>query len=286
MNSTLGLPPRTRGRIANSPESTPSAQPPHRRVVVGGRGDVIKTALGFLAAAGVVALVASRSRASSNEVSGTTSGAFMGGPANLAPVELDTSTPDEIAQTPWWSPDDFRRLAGVALSLRMDPEDLLKVLASESGLNPHATNNSGGPKTAVGLNQLTPITNSIVGITELERQQIPLMPVAWQLEYMRRYFAGLPYTKRGGAYPNAGVIYTANFAPNKLLGGISPDRVLYTHGVDGAAYDLNKSLDFGQKGSITMGDMTTQAERVTNHKLYQTAVSRLRKALAQQPLVA
>jgi hypothetical protein len=191
----------------------------------------------------------------------------------------DTSTPQEKAGTPAWKPADFRQLASIARSFGMNPEDLLAVLYSESGLDPTARNPAGSlAPIAIGLNQLTSAANSLVGITEAQRITLSSQPVSYQLELVRRYFAGLPYTKNGGTYPRGGIIYTANFAPNKLLAGTDPSNVLYTQGVDGASYDLNSALDFGNKGYITIGDMDTQVNNVKNRAGYQLALSRLKKS--------
>jgi len=211
-------------------------------------------------------------------IGGSLAAIFFGKKVYAYVFEKDTSTPEEIAATPAWKPSDFRKLAAIAKSFGMNPDDLEAVLYSESGLDPKAKNPAGASNPiAIGLNQLTNAANELVGITENERINLANQSVDYQLELVRRYFAGLPYTKNGGTYPRGGLIYTANFAPNKLLGGTDPDRVLYTKDVDGASYDLNSALDFGGKGYITIGDMDTQVENIKRRPGFALALSRLHK---------
>jgi hypothetical protein len=194
-------------------------------------------------------------------------------------VGYDTSTAEEKAASPAWKPADFRQLVSIARSFGMASDDLLAVLYSESRLDPTAKNPSGSTHPiAIGLNQLTSVANSIVGITEDQRISLDQQPVSFQLELVRRFYAGLPYTQKNGDYSRAGIIYAANFAPNKLLAGSSPSNVLYTQGVDGDSYDLNASLDVGGKGYINVGDMDVQINKVKNSSGYKLALSRLKKS--------
>jgi hypothetical protein len=221
-----------------------------------------KTALMFGGGALLaLAFVASRSSASGT-VTGTTSGARV--------------PPPEPQGYVWgyWTADDFRTLASIARTLKMKPADLLMVLASESGLDPRATNpaNSSNP-IAAGLNQLTSAANASVGITEAERLMIPKLPVSMQLPLVYRYFASLPYTKAGNTYGSAGVVYAANFAPARIGSG-TDDQVLYSQD-EGDPYELNKSLDRDGKGTITIGDMNRQLAAVAGRSLYKTARANL-----------
>ncbi|MFI5299415.1 MAG: hypothetical protein ACHREM_15085 [Polyangiales bacterium] len=216
-----------------------------------------RTAWLMIGGGACVALIAVGSRASAGSSSGASS------PANAG------ARPPQYV---WgaWTAEDFQQLAQIARALRMQPADLLAVLASESGLDPHRTNpaNSDNP-TATGLNQLTSMANDSVGITEAQRRYVRYLPVSEQLPLVYKYFASVGYTKAGKVYPNASTIYAANFAPNRIGSG-SDDQVLYRR-EEGAPYEENKSLDREGKGTITIGDMTRQLDAVRSRSLYKTA---------------
>lgn len=190
-------------------------------------------------------------------------------------------TAEDIAKTPEWSDADFTTLAAAAKRLRMNPADLLLVLASESGLHPWAKNPSdSSAPVAVGLNQLTSVANSSAGISEAQRLALPSKSVAEQLPIVEHYFASVPWTRAGRPYPHAGVVYEANFAGGKMMTvGTAPDAVLYTEAADPGAYNGNRGLDTAGKGYITVGDLIEQMRRVSGRDVYQAGLARLRYAM-------
>jgi hypothetical protein len=183
------------------------------------------------------------------------------------------------ALTSAWTDDDLVTLAEIARKNRiLDPDYLLRVLASESGLLPNAAyRDSSGYPVAVGLNQLTSVANGVVGITEEERKDIPNWSVSEQLPLIDKMFAAQPWNKAGHDYDSAAAVYEANFAPGRMLSrGTSYDTKLYEQGVDGAAYDQNKGLDYDKKGYITVGDLARRLDFVATLPTYQEALGRLR----------
>lgn len=197
--------------------------------------------------------------------------------------EMDDSQAQKL--TPAWTDDDFRKLSKIAVGNRQNPADLLLILTSESGLNPKAVNRrSDGFPIAVGLNQLTSAANSLVGITEEERQDLVNKSVDYQLDLVNKFFSGLQWTKSGKSYDNAGVIYEANFAPGRMTSrGTSLDTVLYDTG-DGVAYTQNKQLDKAGKGKITVGDLVEYMRTVSEKAVYSAALQRLRAATGDDSL--
>lgn len=185
-----------------------------------------------------------------------------------------------------WGASDWKELAAIAGRLRMNPADLLLVLTSESRLDPTAVNPRGSSHpTAVGLNQLTSAANGTVGITEDTRLKVPSMDVSDQLPLVERYFRGIDWFKTGKSYPDAGVVYEANFAPAKMARGMSSDTVLYTK-EDGGAYEQNKGLDTTGKGYIALGDLRMLLRRTINTPEYYVGLQSLRKATGNDKLAA
>jgi hypothetical protein len=188
--------------------------------------------------------------------------------------------------TPEWEDDDFRALAAVAKKNRMNPADLLLVLASESGLHPwaayrvdedgNATTDKSGYPYAAGINQVTKAANDVLGITEAERATIPTWSVAEEIPLVDKLFRAISWTKTGKPYAHAGVIYAANFAPARMSEDVN--AVLYRQGVDGAAYTRNRGFDVAVKGYITVGDLVEHLRGVAMGPVYQSALRRLQAA--------
>ncbi len=179
------------------------------------------------------------------------------------------------ALTSAWTDDDFAALASAANRLGMNPADLLLVLASESGLQPWAQypKDSSEP-IAVGLNQLTSVSDGITGLSEAERHALPSKSVAEQLPYVEKFFRGAANAYGIHAFPNATTIYLTNFAPARMSRGSAPETVIYDTS-DGAAYTLNKGFDRDGKGTITIGDLTARLSTVATQPTYLEALGRL-----------
>ena len=211
-------------------------------------------------------------------------------PPILVPRRSRARTLVGAALTSAWTDDDFRTLAEIAARNRiLDPAFLLNVFTSESGLQPNAVNrNSSGYPVAVGLNQFTSIANSVLGITEEQRVDIPNWSVSEQLPLTDKMFAAQPWTKAGRDYDSAASVYEAIFAPGRMLSrGTSYDTILYEQTADAAGYASNKGLDNSpdpervkarerDEGYITVGDLARRLDFVATFPIYKEALERLR----------
>jgi len=189
---------------------------------------------------------------------------------------LDTKGKGSI---PWWTDDDFRAFVAMSQRLRMNPADLLIVLYSESGLRPDARNprSRSLPPIAIGLNQIVHSTARSMGMSDAQWNNLLNLSVAYQLPIVERYFNGLQWVRAGNTFHSAAQVYLANFAPAKLSLGTDPDIVLYTRGKDGQSYELNKGLDHGNKGFITLRDMGITVQNNARAATFLAALDRLRQ---------
>jgi hypothetical protein len=184
---------------------------------------------------------------------------------------------EDYARTAEWTDDDFRELARVANRLKMDAPDLLLVLASESGLDPSARNPYGSDHpVAVGLNQLTSVSDGVTGLTESQRWALADKSVAEQLPIVERYFRGTPWVAAGKRFTHAGQVYAANAGAYRMGVG-SLGSVIFTKGDGG--YEGNTGLDVNGDGLITIGDLTEHLRTKTSRgAMYLSGLARLRYA--------
>lgn len=192
--------------------------------------------------------------------------------ASAAPLAADTSGG---TAPPWWTAADYRALAAMAARLGMNAADLGLIMASESGLNPHAAYPGNY---AVGLNQITAVAAAPAGLTEAQRQDFPNWPVARQLPRIEQMFR---FVNGDGAfkYPHAGAIYAVNAAPSIVRKkGTGYNVVLYERGVDGKRYDQNAGLDTNKDGKITVGDLDEHLRAVAQRAVYKGWLAALRAA--------
>jgi hypothetical protein len=173
-----------------------------------------------------------------------------------------------------WTDQDLLDFRAMAQRLNLRPADLLLVLFCESGLKPWAATpakTKDGYPVAVGLNQITSILNSSLGLDEESRAALLDKPVSEQLPYVERslrLFAG-KY-----ALPDAGALYTLNFAPARLAKGADGNVVLYDSKVDPGAYNSNRPADIGNKGFINIEDMRIALRRNANNPGFLAALGR------------
>lgn len=142
------------------------------------------------------------------------------------------------------------------------PEDLAKVIYSESGFDPHATNVQNGHIIAKGLNQLIKKTAHSLGMSDQEWDNFENVSAETQLPYIEKYFHNVG-TAAGvsGKWANAGQLYVANFAPRYIHRADNPNVVLYDANVNQLEYSQNKGLDRNNKGVITAGDLTKTVQK-------------------------
>jgi hypothetical protein len=182
-------------------------------------------------------------------------------PAHAAPFDVGSPSPPPPSK---WTDADFRTLVDASHRLSLNPADLLLIMTSESGLNPSAAyRGKDGRVIAGGLNGMTEAGAGAGGLTVAQIQDFPSWSVAQQLPVVERFM----HTALSGVAPpdNAAVLYAYNFAPGHVRSrGTSLDTVLYTKGVDGAAYDLQAVVDHGSKGYITIRDLSYWLSDVAN----------------------
>lgn len=153
-----------------------------------------------------------------------------------------------------WSDADLLAFRAMAHRLGLNPADLLLVLYSESALKPSAAaRNADGYPVAVGLNQITPVAATALGMTEDQRLDMVNWSVAGQLPFVERSLSLSGVTRYD--LPDAGALYVGNFAPARLARGFGGLVVLYDSKKDPDAYASNKVLDREKKGWINAENM-------------------------------
>lgn len=137
-----------------------------------------------------------------------------------------------------------KKVIDIAQKLAINPNWLMSVMWSESGLNPQAYNPNGG---ATGLIQFMPATASGLGTSTAALMQ---MTNVQQLDYVLKYF--LPYK---GKIKNLPDLYLITFYPYAV--GKPQSYVLGSE--KGADYvqlvaQVNSGIDLNKDGKITKGE--------------------------------
>jgi len=136
---------------------------------------------------------------------------------------------------------NFReKLIDISNKLNIDPNWLMVVMNSESGLNPQAVNKLGG---ATGLIQFMPDTARNLGTTT---EALKNMTATQQLNYVYRYF--LPYKDK---IKSAFDLYLVTFFP---LGVGKPDTWIFESSKlrPDIIAKYNPSMDLNKDNKITM----------------------------------
>jgi hypothetical protein len=191
-------------------------------------------------------------------------------------------------------PGFYQKLLEVSSEVQMKPEDLLNVMAVESGIDPTAHNPNGD---ASGLIQFMPDTLKGLGYqgTHVDFRRMSSID---QLDYVKKYILGnMKYN--GGPFTSAAQYYVANFLPVALkLPGIQegdPNTIIAaknpkephlpnvsTHR-ESIYYNANPSLDADRDGVITYGDIQTVLNRATAGKNFRNAIARLQNSTGYKP---
>lgn len=151
----------------------------------------------------------------------------------------------------------FRRLRAVATDLLADPEHLLAVMCSESGVRADAHNPNGD---ASGIIQFMPKTLVGLGWTE-GHAAFRAIDATAQLAYAQRYYH--PYRYRGQLRSIA-AIYVATFMPVHIRHAHDPSFVLTAkEGPYGWAYAANAVLDKNKDLTITVSELEDAVRRNT-----------------------
>ena len=198
----------------------------------------------------------------------------------------------------------YKKLIKVTSELQMNPEDLLCIMVSESGINPSALNPNGK---AAGLIQFMPSTLKGLGYKGEYKDFLQLNGEA-QLDWVKALIQG-NMKINGGPFTSAAQFYLSNLFPVALkLKGIKNNdpevKILeekpisvngfskkyldvgakISIGLEKAAYNGNKGLfDKANKGSITFGDLIRQTENNKKNPLYKKALETLNQQTGYTP---
>lgn len=159
---------------------------------------------------------------------------------------------------------DFKlKVLDISNKLKMDPDDLMAIMAFESGFSPSIRNKVSG---ATGLIQFMGSTAKGLGTTT---DDLTEMSAVEQLDYVYKYFK--PYA---GKIHNIQDAYMAVFMP--IAVGKSNDFVLgikeSTDKLDGISYGLiykqNSGLDINRDGKITKEEAASCVVTTRNRYKY------------------
>ena len=195
---------------------------------------------------------------------------------NATPAGPTTQAPPPKGFTTamYHTPAFYQQLSKVAASIGASPADMLADVLDESGTNPKAQSlaKSNGQPVAVGLIQFTQASAVGLGTTQ---QALLGMSDTQQLPFVQKYYQNANY---GGTYPSTGSLYLATFAPGYLKFGNNPNAVIFTKANGGENYSQNSGLDHGNKGYISVGDMTIQMDAIKQTPAYQQLLTALNSA--------
>jgi len=196
---------------------------------------------------------------------------------------------------PVMDPEFYQKLLEVSNDVQMKPEDLLNVMAVESGIDPTAHNTGGG--NASGLLQFMPSTLKNLGFkgTHADFRRLDAVD---QLDYVKKLIqSNMKFN--GGPFTSAAQYYVANFLPVALqLPGIKqgdPNTIIVAKNPDkphlpGVSiqeeklfYESNPVLDADKDGTITYGDIQTVLNQAAGGKNFRTALAQLQSATGYQP---
>lgn len=139
----------------------------------------------------------------------------------------------------------MRKVVEISAELKINPDDLMAVMAFESWLNPHIQIGAG----ACGLIQFTNIAIEQINIdnnTSYTKESIKQMDMVEQLDVVYLYLK--PHI---GKMKDLGDVYVAVLA-SKRVG----KEIIYSKDDDFTEYDNNKGLDINKDGSITKAEAT------------------------------
>lgn len=195
----------------------------------------------------------------------------------------------------------YPKLVQISSELGMNPEDIIAIMASESGINPHIPNQAGA--TAIGLIQFTPGTLKGLGYNK-DWKEFGTVSAEDQLDYVKRYIKSQE-SLNGGPFKSAAHFYVATFWPVALkLPGIrqgnastviveeNPPTVTVKGGTyskkyydigfkinprsEARAYKENRLFHGSTPGAITLGDMQAQVDRTKRGAAYRNAVATMK----------
>jgi Transglutaminase-like superfamily len=139
-------------------------------------------------------------------------------------------------------------LVDYSAEIGADPLDVLKLLLSESGLNPRADNSIH----AVGINQLIPMNYGYITNAGYTVDQYKALTAEQQLPVVFAYFQNVLKNHHLTSISGRD-LYWLNFLPAYYVPGATDLHVIVTS--SSGFYQANQSFDHGKKGFITAGDL-------------------------------
>lgn len=188
----------------------------------------------------------------------------------------------------------YHKLLEVSSNVGMRPEDILNIMAIESGLDP-AAGHSGG---ATGLVQFMPDTLKGLGYHGTSDSFKEVSAVE-QLTYVEKWMKSI-ISMNGGKHPKSvSQYYVGNFLPVALrLPGIQkedPNTIIvakhptraHLPGVsikrEMLFYNSNTGLDKDKNGAITYGDIQAVVRDASKTSAFQVALADMRKSTGYTP---
>jgi Transglycosylase SLT domain len=196
----------------------------------------------------------------------------------------------------------YPKLVKISSELGINPEDVLAIMVSESGINPSAREHHTN---ATGLMQFMPNTLRGLGYTG-DPNDFGKLTGEDQLDYVKKLISS-NMRLNGGPFTSPGQYYVANLFPialklpgvregkaSTLILELNPERVgeyskkyydigsKIKAGLESKAYKANPLFDREKKGMITYGDMMKQMEINKRNPLYLKAIAEMKNQTGYQ----
>jgi len=193
-----------------------------------------------------------------------------------------------------FTPSFYVKLRRIATNTGMKPEDILNVMAVESGFKTDAHNESGN---ASGLTQFMPKTLKGLGFKGTHADFRDLA-AEQQLDYVEAFIKNLT-SINGGPLTSAAQYYVGNFVPaalrikgvrdrdqNAIIAEEFPMRPHIPNvsiQEEKGIYAANRGLDFDKNGKITYGDIEKVLENKSRGKNYRQVIAEMERATGYKP---
>lgn len=155
------------------------------------------------------------------------------------------------------SPEFKSKVVEVSNRLSVDPNNLMAIIAFETGGKFKSNTQNGSGSGAVGLIQFMPSTAKRLGTSTSD---LAKMKEIEQLEYVYKYL--LPYK---GKMKTLEDMYMAVLWPAAV--GQPEDYVLFTKNKNNAIYNTNKGLDSNNDGIMTKREIGQKIRNIYNKGL-------------------
>jgi hypothetical protein len=171
-------------------------------------------------------------------------------------------------------------LVAQSKTIGASPLDILKLLLSESGLQPTAWNPNGfaSGEGAAGINQLAPVNYGYITNAGYTPQGYLQLTAEQQLPVAFAYFAAV-MSGAGLSSISGRDLYWLNFLPATYVKDALDSHVIVSS--SSGYYTNNTGLDHGSKGYITAGDLQKSLDAQESSQTYQLLAPAI---LAANPL--